>query len=226
LIKLANKERDKLGNEAPGSQYKVLNNEDPHPLREVDDYAEEQDNRGGDAEQVTDWGRLRGIGPPRVSEFMGTVKAFADGGGLCSPGRWAPEARKTEDYGLNDVRDSIFPLFQKAVVDERGRETTPMDFILRVSAGRFDASPFNEVLLDQARLVVAGLLGGGEDVLKVEPGQRFRFDLIAQLLKRAADPDWAFFDQLKKGLSLGVDMVMDRTPRVFEEKDPVETPRG
>ena len=109
-------------------------------------------------------------------------------------------------------------MFQKAVVDEKGRETTPMDFILRVSAGRFDASPFNEVLLKQARLVVAGLLGGGEDLLKVEPGQCFRLDLIAQLLKRAADPDWVFFEQLKKGLPLGVDAVIDRTPRVFEEK--------
>ena len=61
-------------------------------------------------------------------------------GGLCSPGRWAPEVRKTKNYGLNDVRDTIFPLFQKSVVDERGRETTPMDFILRVAAGRLDAS--------------------------------------------------------------------------------------
>jgi hypothetical protein len=117
-----------------------------------------------------------------------------------------------------NVRDAVFPLFQKAVVDETGRATTPMDFILRVSAGRFDASPFNGAILDQARRVVAGLLGGVEDLLKVEPGQCFRLDLIAQLLKRAVDPDWAFCNQLKKGLPLGVDAVMDRTPRVFEEK--------
>ena len=45
-----------------------------------------------------------------------------------------------------------------------------------------------------------------------------RLDLIVQLLRRAADPDWAFFDQLKDGLPLGVAAVMDRTPRVFEEK--------
>jgi hypothetical protein len=52
----------------------------------------------------------------------------------------------------------------------------------------------------------------------VAPGQCFRLDLIERLLNVAADPDWAFFERLKEGLPLGVDMTMDRTPLVFEDK--------
>jgi hypothetical protein len=104
------------------------------------------------------------------------------------------------------------------VVDEKGKETTPLDFVLRVAAGRFDDSPFDEALMEQARLVVAEQLGGGRELLGVASGQCFRLDLIAQLFRTAADPDLAFFEKLREGLPLGVDMKMDRTPLVFEEK--------
>ena len=43
--------------------------------------------------------RVRGGGPLRV-RTAGRVKPFADGAGLCSPGRWAPEARNEEKSGL------------------------------------------------------------------------------------------------------------------------------
>ena len=47
-----------------------------------------------------------GRGPPRMADFMGTSKPFADGGGLCSPGRWAQSMRCREDRGLFGLRTS------------------------------------------------------------------------------------------------------------------------
>ena len=156
LIQLADSDAQKGGTEPQLSQNKLLNNEDYRSVGQIDEYAEEHDNRGECPEQPSDWERHRGVGPPRRSEFLGAVKAFADGGGLCSPGRWSPEARGSGEYGLCKVRDALLPFYQEAVVDEMGRKTTPLDFVLRVAAGRFDDSPFDEVLLEQARLVVAG----------------------------------------------------------------------
>ena len=103
-------------------------------------------------------------------------------------------------------------------MDEKGVRTTPLDFVLRLAAGRYDDLPFNEALLDQARLTAAEHFGMGRELLGVSPGQCFRLDLIAQLLRAAADPDWPFFEALKEGLPLGVDTPMDRTPPVFEDK--------
>ena len=68
---------------------------------------------------------------------------------------WLREARALRDKGRS------MAVLRKAVVDEKGKETTPLDFVLRVAAGRFDDSPFDEALMEQARLVVAGHLGGG-----------------------------------------------------------------
>ena len=112
---------------------------------------------------------------------MGTFKAFADGGGLCSPGRWAPGDRKTEDYGLNGLREILLRHFREAVVDERGKQTSPMDIVLRLVSVRFDSNPFKEEMLNRARLEVARWLGSGEEILGVPPGQEFRLDLIAGL---------------------------------------------
>jgi len=196
----------------------LLDNEDYLPSGLLDNYAEEHDIRGDRPGQVFDWERRRGVGPPRRSEFLGAVKAFADGGGLCSPGRWSPESRGSGRYGLCKVRDAAFPFYKAAVVDEMGRKTTPLDFVLRLSAGRFSDTPFDEGLMERARLAVAESLGGGADLLAVASGQCFCLDLIARLLKTAGDPDWAFYEQLREGLPLGVDTVMDRTPLVFEEK--------
>ena len=92
VIQLAGSKGQKIFSELPGSQDRSLNNEDYRSLRQLDDYADEHDNRGGFPEQPSDWEPLRGVGPPRRSEFLGAAKVVADGGGLCSPGRWSPEA--------------------------------------------------------------------------------------------------------------------------------------
>ena len=74
-------------NVPPLFQDGLMDSEDYIPSGLLDKWAEEQDNRGDHPGQVSDWEGHRGVGPPRRSEFLGAVKAFADGGGLCSPGR-------------------------------------------------------------------------------------------------------------------------------------------
>ena len=96
---------------------RLLNNEDYRAIGSTDDYVEETAKRADHLDLPSEEARRRARGPPRRSEFLGTVKAFADGGGLCSPGRWAPEARGSEKYRLCGLREALWPPYQEAVVD-------------------------------------------------------------------------------------------------------------
>ena len=67
----------------------------------------------------------RGKGQPRKAVHMGRGRAFADGGGLVSPGRWAP-GKRTLPGGIADtLREELKDCFDKAV-----------------AAKKFDAAPF------------------------------------------------------------------------------------
>lgn len=122
----------------------ALNNEDAQPMRDVDEFAAGQG-------QKESWSPMDGAvsgsvgqGAPRVAEFMGSFKAFADGGGICSPGRWAPEARVVQDYGLNEIRDTLYDHFRRATSEEQGNTTPTMNFALRLSSGKYQKSPVKE----------------------------------------------------------------------------------
>ena len=158
-----------------------------------------------------------GKGPPRRAMHMGRDKPFTDGGGLCSPGRWAPQQRRRHDYGLNDLRDQLYVIFRDATRDEKGRRCTPLDFVLRLACGRFETSPFPEESLAEARSRMEQALGL-ESPSRPAEGQSFYLSLISGLLKLAEDPDWQFFPGLAEGVALGVGEAMPRTPKVFEEK--------
>ena len=158
-----------------------------------------------------------GRGPPRKAAHMGRSKPFADGGGLCSPGRWAPSARRFQDYGLNGLRDQLYDLFKESAKDEVGRPCSPLDFALRLSCGRYKESPFSEDSLSKARDLVSRWIGSSSPSVPA-PGQSFHLELIGGLLKMAGDPDWQFFPGLASGVNLGVGVPMPRTPKVFEEK--------
>jgi len=177
----------------------ALDNEDAQPMRDVDDSAVEQDQRKSWSPRDGTVSGSIGQGSPRVAEFMGSCKAFADGGGLCSPGRWAPEARVVQDYGLNEVRDTLYGHFQRVTREEKGDMTPTMNFALRLASGKYQESPFKEEHLEDARKDMASKLGSDNDILAVAPGQAFRLDLVARLLQKVGDPDWDFLLQLKEG---------------------------
>ena len=60
-----------------------------------------------------------GTGPPMVSELMGKRRAFVDGAGLCSPGRWPPEQRKDESLdGRLGMAKQCFEQLQQLLRDK------------------------------------------------------------------------------------------------------------
>ena len=83
--------------------------EDGLPTRVSEmDYTEEENMKEGeqDGEEVA-WKGWIGRGPPRMVEFMGKQRAFHDGGGLCSPGRWRPEDRRLPERGQEKLMDYL-----------------------------------------------------------------------------------------------------------------------
>lgn len=194
----------------------LLINEDFSKNMDTDDYTDDVK----EATKVDDTFkgiRSVGRGPPRTAAHMGRTKPFADGGGLCSPGRWRPEARRVHDYGLNQVRDRLYRVFADSVTDENGKSCTPLDFVLRLACGRFKDSPFKEEDLAKARDFISEFLSTPSPSTPAE-GQSFHLDLIGGLLRVAGDPDWRFFPEIASGVKLGVGVPMPRTPQVFEEK--------
>ena len=157
-------------------------------------------------------------GPPRVASNMGVKRQFVDGGGLCSPGRWAREDRKIADYGLKDLVQSLRDLFVSKIAGERGENLTPMEFALKLAAGKFPGTPFSEELLREARAVIKDFFRLPAGAAEAAAGQELRLGLIAAILKRAGDPDWRYFIELEKGVNLGVDQELPRAAEVFEEK--------
>ena len=226
LIELAEKKepRDHEPKDTPNEGPLVT--QVPESLREVDDYVGDHGTGGitevppGDFAGLTvrSEGRRRppGRGGPRLAEYLGSAKPFADGGALCSPGRWAPEKRNTEDKGLYALRDILFSHFG-AAARSAGCDNA-LDYTLKLSAGRFTECPFDNGVLEEARAAIAKYLGLDPTSTQAAPGQVLRFDLIKALLAKAGDPDANFFGELRHGVPLGVDMEMPRTPEVFEEK--------
>ena len=157
-------------------------------------------------------------GPPRIVSNMGTKRQFVDGGGLCSPGRWAREDRKVHDYGMLDLARSLRSLFASKVVGEKGESLTMIEFTLKLAAGKFSGSPFSEEMLAEGRAVIQKYFDLPPKALEAAEGQELRLELIAAILKRAGDPDWEYFHDLGEGVNLGVDQVLPRAAEVFEEK--------
>ena len=163
-------------------------------------------------------GARLGSGPPRFAEFMGSSKPFADGGGLCSPGRWHPDRRPPAVPALVPLRELLYAEFMGIISSTSIGCSSDLEFVLRLAAGKFKESPFTEEFLHPARCSVASHLGLPLSATKAASGQSLRLDLIKEILTKAGDPDAGFFDMLKVGVPLGVDGAMPRTPQVYEEK--------
>ena len=87
-----------------------------------------------------------------------------------------------------------------------------------MAAGRFENAPFPTKQLDELREWLVDHLDLDKGDLRIAPGQAMRLKLISELLRAFDDPDWKFIADLEEGVSIGVGVVMPRTPAVFEEK--------
>ena len=142
--------------------------------------------------------------------YKGEKRGVHDGGGLCSPGRWAPKHR-------------IFPTGDRAKLgaEVRGLFVQWLKLFWKVAAGKMDRSPFEQEMKSIRGRLGAYLVSQGKS-----PSRR-RFDVeceiqfrrLQSMLELVEDEDSAFLSKVvEEGVRLGVDTEMPRTPRVFEEK--------
>jgi hypothetical protein len=165
---------------------------------------------------------VRGRGPPMHCNFNGKRKTFTDGFGLCSPGRWPPEAR--QDYYENPdlafhhrLGTLLLDLLSKRV-DIRG-----VAFLL--ASGKCASCPFSDELLQQGREIVFAQLKSVGCQLPVDcvaEGQPFYLCALEAILQQAGDPDALAFhsaeNSFASGVRLGVNCVLPRVPAVFTAK--------
>ena len=165
---------------------------------------------------------VRGHGPVLSSTFLGKRKAFTDGLGLCSPGRWPPAARQdaacNANLAFHERLGRKLHDFVSCRVDCRA-------LAFKLAAGQISDSPFTEEMLACGRQLIWSELKRAGCRLPVDhivPGQPFYLAAVEELLRLAGDPDFAAFytgkDSFAKGVRLGVDVDLPRVPAVFTAK--------
>ena len=163
--------------------------------------------------------RERGGKGPMTAYYKGKHRMIHDGGGLCSPGRWPVESRrpvrkKTAVALVSAVRRE----FLKWVV-KKGRGGK--EEFEKMARGEAKGSPFEEVRLAAREAIDKALEGLGLDPRR-RPGDRdteINFRRLAAMAEACHDEDYGYLREMaEKGVSIGVDEEMPRTPSVFEEK--------
>ena len=167
-----------------------------------------------------------GSGRPIQASYKGRSRSIHDGGGLCSPGRWPIASRRfPQSDSFARVRECVRRSFLDwiALLDSQAScAGGAQGLFWQLAAGRCSSSPFDGRHLRQARQEL-------DDVLRdcgVQPercsGDRrteVNFRRLAAMLEVAEDPDFEFLREFASvDSTLGVDVLMPRTPAVFEEK--------
>ena len=160
---------------------------------------------------------LLGRGPPLRTTNFGKERFFHDGAGLCSPGRWPPEARALEVEGPSKrLRVELLKILV----------SLPYQMILaKLAANKFDQCPFGEEVVAKGRKIWADILqefSGKRPGVAPEPGQCMLLECLGLHLKLAGDPDWRIMSEsswsFAKGTPIGIGVKMPRVPAVFERK--------
>ena len=91
---------------------------------------------------------LWGHGPPLSSRLLGKHKAFTDGLGLCSPGRWAPQrrmcAKERPSLGFAEQLGKEYTKLLNQSLDLR-------QVALQLAVGKLEKSPFCDELVQEGR---------------------------------------------------------------------------
>lgn len=158
-----------------------------------------------------------GIGPPLTTELMGKRREFVDGGGLCSPGRWAPAQRQQSPPVAEDCFAALHRILHL--------HCSPRDVLIQLACQKHSGSPFPDDLLSEARAEVCKILknhGARLPLGAVPERQPFHLALVEDFLRLCGDPDYAAFytasESFAKGVRIGVDADLPRTPEVFGPK--------
>ena len=168
--------------------------------------------------------------PPRQAAFMGRPPGYEDGGGVASPGRWRQADRRPPSLLAAAVLEHSRAFLVKSVAATSGGKDTPLTFMLKLAAGRFEQSPFDSAAVDGLTDKLQELLGLESQACGIARAQPLRLGVVKALLKELGDPDWEFFGQLSEGVPIGVDGAMPRNPKLppppQKKKGPMDFGRG
>ncbi len=163
---------------------------------------------------------LRGEGDPLLVGTFERARPLCDGLGLCSIGRWPP-CRRPEtpssrvqawrDIGVQAVRawavsvdSTVDQLFDRLACGDISGEPWPDEFINRVTARTLEL--FDDDVPYNARPRPA------------DRAQQVHIRLLQSLLRDSGDPDSAGMEHYARGVRLGINTKMPRTPAVFAQK--------
>ena len=163
-----------------------------------------------------------GRGPPLRTSWGSKAKDMNDGGGLCSPGRFHPSLRKEYSWpGLPDLNSRLRASLLKHI--------PKVDVLcFKLATGNVSENPFSKELLDECREVWISSIStwGGimdkDELASVPAFQPFHLPALGETLRLMDDPDWRIFhvaiDSFSKGVPVGMNEKMTRTPAVYERK--------
>ena len=161
-----------------------------------------------------------GLGAPMQVSYKGEVRSLHDGAGLCSPGRW-PVSRREQarsEREASTVRwfDEAFSKWLGAVGEEKAKEV-----FWRMAAGKVHESPFGSEMVELRRQLDEHLSRWGLDPerMTTDRAAEINFRRLRALAEALGDEDYVFLEEVaSRGVRLGVDIEMPRTPQVYEEK--------
>ena len=164
------------------------------------------------------WGR----GPCMRKTMLGKTEEFADGFGLCSPGRWRPQMRRSaQDAPQLGFMEQIGVELHKILENCMNVR----DLAMRFAAGKICSCPFSKETIEHGReLIFAALEDAGTKlpVREAACGQPFYLAAMEELLRISGDPDWrAYYSSsvsFAKGVRLGCGTKTPRVPAVFDRK--------
>ena len=156
-----------------------------------------------------------GTGEPMRTWKSPTVQGrhMADGGGLCSPGRWPAAARCLPPKG-----DKVRQFLQQGVEDLlRGGPLSAAQHCLSVALGKFTHDPWAE---STAKLKTSFRQMVQDEGFVIQEmvwrkGQEIDFPLLKSLAHLLEDPDADSMGEFITGVKLGVDCDLHRTPEVW-----------
>ena len=161
------------------------------------------------------------FGQPIICSYRSLCKEFTDGLGLCSPGRWRPEARtfqcsREAQQHASEVCDLVRGFVLEKVRDPR-RE------MFKLALGRHACPPWTLDDMKILREKFAAMLPQPAQALEVPDRQPFFLFALAQSLHILVDPDWEILTQgeecFARGVAIGTDAPLPRTPQVFRERE-------
>ena len=175
----------------------------------LDDSDTEPDSEA--APKLAGW---RGLGPPLMVSRGLNRRGICDGLGLCSPGRWAPEARRLPaGKVINGLGDRIINLL-RTNIDTK-------ELLSKMAVGKCTEDPFPVDMTSELRHWAREQLqarGVNAVTLANDTRQPIDVRLVQGLLEDAKDPDHKVMNSFAVGVPTGINDKLPRTPAVYVRK--------